>query len=57
MRKTGDHRPDYIVKNEIFDQRIRDNFNVLGAFDDRDQVVDMYRKMGITVFQVAPGNF
>lgn len=57
MRKTGDRRADYIIKNEIFDQHVRDHYNVVAAFDDRDQVVDMYREMGITVFQVAPGNF
>lgn len=57
MRKTGDKRADFIVKNEIFNERIRDNFNVVAAIDDRDQVVDMYREMGIPVFQVAPGNF
>lgn len=57
MRKTGDGRPDYIVKNEIFDARVRDEFNVVMAFDDRNQVVDMYRSMGLTVLQVAPGDF
>ena len=57
MRRTGDHRADYLVKYEIFDGRIRNEFNVVMAFDDRDQVVDMYRELGITVAQVAPGNF
>lgn len=57
MRKTGDRRADYIVKRELFDKYIRYNYNVLGAFDDRNQVVDMYRSLGITVFQVAEGNF
>jgi predicted kinase len=57
MRKTGDRRADYIVKRELFDKHIRYNYNVIGAFDDRNQVVDMYRSLGITVFQVAEGNF
>jgi len=27
------------------------------VFDDRDQVVEMWRANGIPCFQVAPGNF
>jgi predicted kinase len=57
MRRTGDHRPDYLVKYELFNEHVRDNYFVVAAFDDRDQVVNMYREIGITVFQVAPGNF
>jgi predicted kinase len=57
MRRAGDHRPDYLVKYELFNKHVRDNYFVVGAFDDRDQVVNMYREIGITVFQVAPGNF
>lgn len=57
MRETGDHRPDWLVKLEIFDNKIRTNFNVRLAVDDRDQVVRMYRELGLVVFQVAPGNF
>lgn len=57
MRQTGDRRADYVVKKELFDKHVRFNYNVVGAFDDRNQVVDMYRQLGITVFQVAEGNF
>lgn len=57
MRTTGDRRADYTVKRELFDKHIRSNYNVLMAFDDRNQVVDMYRSLGLTVFQVAEGNF
>lgn len=57
MRKDGDNRKDYLIKREIFDAEIRFNYNVLGCFDDRQQVVDAYRALGLTVFQVAPGNF
>ena len=31
--------------------------DVFAVFDDRDQVVDMWRKNGLTCFQVADGNF
>ncbi len=57
MRATGDSRKDYIVKRELYDKHIRGHFNVLGVFDDRQQVVDMWRGLGLTVFQVAPGDF
>jgi predicted kinase len=57
MRKAKDNRPDWIVKAEIFDKYIRDNYNVRCVFDDRDQVVRMWRKMGLTVAQVAEGEF
>ncbi|TKK84663.1 5'-hydroxyl kinase [Herbidospora galbida] len=57
MRKHGDFRTDWIVKSEIFDNEIRNHYNILGVFDDRDQVVQMWRTLGLTCFQVAEGNF
>jgi predicted kinase len=57
MRPQGDMRPDNIVKAELFDQHIRDNYDVVMVFDDRNQVVDMWRSMGVQVAQVAEGDF
>lgn len=57
MRASGDHRKDYIVKQELFDQHIRDNYNVKFVLDDRDQVVQMWRRLGLTCLQVADGAF
>ncbi|WXW92667.1 polynucleotide kinase [Streptomyces phage Enygma] len=57
MRAEGDMRKDSIVKQELFDQHIRDIYDVVAVYDDRQQVVDMWRAMGIDCFQVAPGNF
>lgn len=56
MRKDGDYRADYIVKQEILDEHI-DKSRVLFVLDDRQQVVDMWRRNGLTCFQVAEGNF
>ena len=56
MRKDGDRRSDAIVKQEILDAHI-DKDRVLFVLDDRQCVVDMWRKNGLTCFQVAPGNF
>lgn len=57
MRKTGDQRKDSIVKEEIFWEHIYPKYNVLGVFDDRNQVVKMWRNLGIKTFQVEYGNF
>lgn len=57
MRAADDKRRDSIVKRELFDEHIRDRFDVRYVLDDRQQVVDMWRALGLTVFQVAPGDF
>lgn len=59
MRLHGDHRPDSEVKAELLDRIIADwpSEKIVGVFEDRKQVVDMYRAKGLRVFQVADGNF
>jgi hypothetical protein len=58
MRKAGDHREDNVVKSELLDSIISIfGKDIAGVFEDRQQVVDMYRSRGLRVFQVAPGNF
>jgi predicted kinase len=57
MRKEGDFRKDWIVKGELFDAHVRGKYNVLLMLDDRNQVVDFWRSLGLTCFQVAPGAF
>ena len=57
MRPEGDGRKDAVVKREIFDRQIRGNWRIVGVFDDRQQVVRMWRALGLTVFQVAEGDF
>lgn len=57
MRTAGDTRADAVVKRELFDVHVRGKYRVVCVFDDRDQVVAMWRGLGLTVFQVAPGAF
>lgn len=57
MRKVGDNRKDSIIKEEIFDANIRDKYNVEFVLDDRNQVVELWRKLGLTCLQVADGDF
>lgn len=57
MRKPGDSRKDSIIKKEIFDEHIKDKYNVLFVVDDRQQMVDTWRSMGLTCLQCNYGDF
>lgn len=57
MRKTGDKRKDSIIKEEIYENCIKTKYNVLLVLDDRNQVVNLWRNLGLTCFQVADGDF
>lgn len=57
MRKDGDHRPDYIVKEEMISELKENGLYPYVVFDDRKQVVDMWRRNGITCLQCAEGDF
>ena len=45
------------MKEEIYQQHIAGQYNVKFVLDDRQQVVDMWRSLGLTVFQVDEGDF
>lgn len=57
MRAVGDGRRDAVVKAELFDEHVRERFDVVCVLDDRRQVVEAWRSMGLTVLQVAEGAF
>lgn len=58
MRETGDTRKDSIVKKEMYEEYIKGKYNVLFVMDDRNQVVDMWRKeLGLPCHQVNYGDF
>lgn len=57
MRAEGDFRKDSIIKKELFDNHITDKYFIEYVLDDRNQVVDMWRDMGLKCLQVQPGNF
>ena len=58
MRPEDDpHTADFIVKDRLFDENVANRFNVVGVFDDRRQVVQMWRTKGLTVFDVAGNKF
>jgi predicted kinase len=58
MRPTKDYRRDAIIKREIFDREIKGKYYIEFVLDDRDQVVEMWRKdLKLNCFQVNYGAF
>ncbi len=58
MRKHKDSRKDAIIKKEFFDGEIKDKYFIQFILDDRNQVVDMWRKeIGLPCMQVNYGDF
>lgn len=53
MRQTDDKRSDYIVKRELYDNHIKDNYNILMVFDDRLQVCRLWYELGLPLFRVG----
>lgn len=56
FRKAGDTRPDWIVKEEMWDE-IEKDYDIVAMFDDRSQVVDRARALGYKVLQVEYHTF
>ena len=54
MRPNGDRTADDEMKAAWMDERDR---HVRLVFEDRQRVVDMWRRRGVTCCQVAPGDF
>jgi uncharacterized HAD superfamily protein len=58
MREAGNYEKDSIIKRRLFDTFVKDEYDVQFVLDDRNQVVDMWRKdLGLTCFQVDYGDF
>ncbi len=57
FRSGDDFRSDDIVKMEIFENYIRDIFEVLFVVDDRASVVKMWRSLGLVCLQCDVGDF
>ena len=54
--KTMNFVPDEILKKDMLDKHI-DIDDIFMVVDDRQKVVDMWRDLGLTCVQVAPGDF
>tara|TARA_B100000131_G_scaffold208169_1_gene200257 strand:+ start:194 stop:649 length:456 start_codon:yes stop_codon:yes gene_type:complete len=54
--KTRGFTSDEVLKEELLKKHLDIN-DIFCIFDDRQKVVDMWRSLGLTCFQVAPGDF
>ena len=57
MRPKGDFTPDDVLKEQWLNESPQEFKDNLIVFDDRDKVVAMWRRRGITCCQVAEGDF
>ena len=57
MRADGDSRADHLIKEEILLKLQDEGKDILFVVDDRQQVVDMWRRNGVTCLQCDIGDF
>lgn len=58
MRPAGDYTPDDELKESwLHAMSPEDRARLVMVFDDRQRVVDMWRRNGVVCVQVAPGDF
>lgn len=58
MREEKDHRPDQIIKEEMYHKYIEPYYDVVAVFDDRNKVIDMWRnELGLFTCQTYYGDF
>lgn len=57
MRKEKDYRPDEVIKEELYNEIIKDNYYCVAVLDDRQKVVDRWRSLGLLCCQVYYGDF
>lgn len=53
MRPKGSFEKDRYVKLDLFNEHIRNQYNVLGVFDDRPQVALLWYDLGLTLFKIG----
>lgn len=57
MRACNDSREDAIIKEELFWNNVAYKYDVHLTVDDRNQMVDRWRAMGLECWQVQDGDF
>ncbi len=55
MREAGNNEKDTIIKKRLYDEHVKDKYNVLCVFDDRPCMVRMWRDMGLFCFDCGNG--
>ena len=56
MRKAGDYRSDFEVKQDVYNEHLK-HLPIMFVVDDRQQVVDMWRENGLTCLQCQKGDY
>lgn len=57
MRPEGDRTDDNILKMNSIKHWQAEGYEIIGLYDDRKRICDAARAHGITVFQMAEGDF
>lgn len=57
MRPAGNYKSDDITKAMLYRYEIKPYYDTIYVLDDRDQVVQKWREMGLNCWQVRPGDF
>jgi hypothetical protein len=57
MRVDGDFQKDSPLKTDMYKQHVEGKYNVRYVLDDRDQVVETWRDLGLLCLQVYYGDF
>lgn len=52
MRIVGDYRPDHVIKAEMLDDLEERGWSVVEAWEDQDDIADLWASRGITVHRV-----
>lgn len=53
MRPENDLRPDYAVKMDLYRNKIEPFYNVIFAIDDKPEVIEMWKSIGVTALSCA----
>ena len=57
MRQDNDHTKDSEVKTLIYNEILKDTYEVLFVIDDRQQVVNAWRELGLVCLQCDVGDY
>jgi len=55
MRPEGNNEDDRIIKRRIYEEKIKDKFNILFVLDDRPKVIRMWKELGLKVLDCGNG--
>jgi len=57
IRPAKDNRKDTLIKQELYNNHVKGKYNVAGVVDDRDQVIGLWRQLGLPTYQCNYGDF